>query len=73
MKAKRITIKGDVVHDVGYRLFLIAESNYPPAAAVESIDVKDYEDTVRSIDAFRQSFMVFQLTKIAQTWEACAQ
>jgi len=106
MKAKRITIKGDV-HDVGYRLFLMseaeglciekfdarnvlvnreqhlivlvegaeekidrfvafAESYYPPAAAVESIEVKDYEETVRSIDAFRQSFMVFQLTKIAQ-------
>jgi len=106
MKAKRITIKGDV-HDVGYRLFLMseaerlciekfdarnvlvnreqhlivlvegaeekidrfvafAESNYPPAAAVESIEVKDYEEAVRSIDAFRQSFMVFQLTKIAQ-------
>ena len=106
MKAKRITIKGDV-HDVGYRLFLMseaeglciekfdarnvlvnreqhlivlvegaeekidrfvafAESNYPPAASVESIEIKDYEEAVRSIDAFRQSFMVFQLTKIAQ-------
>ena len=106
MKAKRITIKGDV-HNVGYRLFLMseaeglciekfdarnvlvnreqhlivlvegaeekidrfvafAESNYPPAASVESIEVKDYEEAVRSIDAFRQSFMVFQLTKIAQ-------
>jgi len=48
------------------RFVAFAESNYPPAAAVESIEVKDYEETVRSIDAFRQSFMVFQLTKIAQ-------
>ncbi|NMG83584.1 MAG: hypothetical protein GIS02_05195 [Methanosarcinales archaeon] len=50
-----------------------AESNYPPAALVESIEVEDHEEAVRSIDAFRQSFMVFQLMKIAQTWEACAQ
>jgi len=43
-----------------------AESNYPPEASVESVEVKDYGEEVRSIDSFRQSFMVFQLTKIAQ-------
>jgi len=43
-----------------------AESNYPPEASVESVGVKDYGEVVRSIDSFRQSLMVFQLTKIAQ-------
>jgi len=43
-----------------------AESNYPPEASVDSVEVKDYGEEVRSIDSFRQSFMVFQLTKIAQ-------
>ena len=43
-----------------------AESNYPPEASVESVEVKDYGEEVRSIDSFRQSLMVFQLTKIAQ-------
>jgi len=48
------------------RFVAFAESNYPPAASVESVEVHFYEEAVRSIDAFRQSFMVFQLTKIAQ-------
>jgi hypothetical protein len=30
------------------------------------VGVKDYKEEVRSIDSFRQSFMVFQLTKMAQ-------
>ncbi len=42
------------------------ESNYPPGASVEAVEVKDYGDEVRSIDSFRQSLMVFQLTKMAQ-------
>ena len=43
-----------------------AESNYPPRASVESVEIKDYGEEVRSIDSFRQSLMVFQLTKMAQ-------
>ena len=43
-----------------------AESNYPPGASVESVEVKDYGEEVRSIDSFRQSLMVFQVTKMAQ-------
>ncbi len=35
-------------------------------ASVESVVVKDYKEEVKSIDSFRQSFMVFQLTKMAQ-------
>ena len=42
------------------------ESNYPPEASVEAVEVKDYGDEVRSIDSFRQSLMVFQLSKMAQ-------
>ncbi len=48
------------------RFVEFTESNYPPEASVESVEVKDYGEAVRSIDSFRQSFMVFQLTKIAQ-------
>ncbi|HJH25451.1 MAG TPA: hypothetical protein C5S37_01480 [Methanophagales archaeon] len=48
------------------RFVEFAESSYPPEASVESVGVKDYKEEVRSIDAFRQSFMVFQLTKMAQ-------
>lgn len=48
------------------RFVEFAESNYPPEASVESIEVKEYGEEVRSIDSFRQSLMVFQLTKIAQ-------
>ena len=47
------------------RFVEFAESNYPPEASVESVEVKDYGEEVRSIDSFRQSLMVFQLTKIA--------
>jgi len=48
------------------RFVEFAESNYPPEASVDSVEVKDYGEEVRSIDSFRQSLMVFQLTKIAQ-------
>ncbi|MFQ6118741.1 MAG: acylphosphatase, partial [Methanosarcinales archaeon] len=106
MIAKKITIKG-LVHDVGYRLFLLnyaesmflekfdarnvfidgkqclivlvkgkeekinnfvdfAKSNYPQESMVESVEVEDYSEEVRSIDSFRQYFMVSQLAKIAQ-------
>jgi acylphosphatase len=41
------------------RFVEFAESNYPPEASVDSVEV-------RSIDSFRQSLMVFQLAKIAQ-------
>ena len=48
------------------RFIVFAESNYPPGASVEAVEVKDYGDEVRGIDSFRQSLMVFQLTKMAQ-------
>jgi acylphosphatase len=48
------------------RFVEFAESNYPPEASVDSVEVKDYKEEVRSIDSFRQSLMVFQLAKIAQ-------
>lgn len=48
------------------RFVSFAESDYPPEASVESVEVKDYEDEVMGIDSFRQFFMVFQLTMMAQ-------
>ncbi len=48
------------------RFIVFAESNYPLGASVESVEVNDYGEEVRSIDSFRQSLMVFQLSKMAQ-------
>ena len=48
------------------RFVEFAKASYPPDASVQSVEVRDYAGEVRSIDSFRQSFMVFQLTKIAQ-------
>jgi len=48
------------------RFIVFAESNYPPGASVEAVEVKDYGGEVRSIDSFRQSLIVFQLSKMAQ-------
>jgi len=48
------------------RFIVFAESNYPPEASVEAVEVKDYGDEIRSIDSFRQSLIVFQLSKMAQ-------
>ena len=41
-------------------------SNYPPEASVHNIVVEEYTEEVRSIDSFRQSFMVSQLAKMVQ-------
>ena len=43
------------------------ESNYPPDAVVESVEVTEYSGVVMSIESYRQSFMVTQLAKLAQT------
>ena len=48
------------------RFVTFAESKYPPEASIESVEVEAYGEAVMSVDSFRQSFMVFQLTKIAQ-------
>ncbi len=48
------------------RFVEFAHSNYPPEASVLAVDVEDYPEEIRSIDSFRQSFMVSQLAKIAQ-------
>ena len=64
-KQHLIVLVGGVEEKIN-RFVEFAESNYPPEASVESVVVKDYEEEVRSIDSFRQSFMVFQLTKMAQ-------
>ena len=54
------------------RFIVFAESNYPPGASVEAIEVKDYEGEVLGIDSFRQSFMVSLLAKIIDAWEGMA-
>jgi len=51
------------------RFVSFAKSSYAPEASVESVEVKDYEGEVMSIDSFRQSFMVSLLAKIIDTWE----
>ena len=72
--ARNVLVKGEQhlivlvegVEEKISRFVEFVESSYPPEASVESVGVKDYKEEVRSIDAFRQSFMVFQLTKMAQ-------
>jgi acylphosphatase len=48
------------------RFVAFAESQYPPEAVVDSVEVRAYAGTVMSIDSFRQSFMVTQLAKLTQ-------
>lgn len=40
--------------------------NYPPDASVLAVKVEDYTEKVRSIESFRQSFMVSQTAKLVQ-------
>ena len=72
--ARNVLVKGEQhlivlvegVEEKISRFVEFAESSYPPEASVESVGVKDYKEEVRTIDAFRQSFMVFPLTKMVQ-------
>jgi len=63
---QHLIVRVEGVEEKISRFAEFAESNYPPGATVESVEVKDYGEEVRSIDSFRQSLMVFQLTKMAQ-------
>lgn len=42
------------------------QSNSPPDASVLAVEVEDYTEKVRSIESFRQSFMVSQTAKLVQ-------
>ncbi len=42
------------------------QSNSPPDASVLAVEVEDYTEKVRSIESFRQSFMVSQTVKLVQ-------
>ena len=48
------------------RFVEFTRSNCPPEASVLSVEVEDYAEEIRSIDSFRQSFMVLQMVKLAQ-------
>jgi acylphosphatase len=63
---QHLIVRVEGVEEKVKRFIVFAESNYPPGASIESVEVKDYGEEVRSIDSFRQSLMVFQLTKMAQ-------
>jgi len=63
---QHLIVRVEGVEERMERFIVFAESNYPPGASVESVEVKDYGEEVRSIDSFRQSLMVFQLSKMAQ-------
>jgi acylphosphatase len=62
-----VLVRVDGPDELVSQFVAFAESQYPPTAVVDSVEVRSYADTVMSIDAFRQSFMVTQLAKIAQT------
>ena len=65
-REQHLIVRVEGVEEKISRFAEFAESNYPPGASVESVEVKDYGEEVRSIDSFRQSLMVFQVTKMAQ-------
>jgi acylphosphatase len=62
-----VLVRVDGPDELVSRFVAFAESQYPPTAVVDSVEVRTYTDSVMSIDSFRQSFMVTQLAKIAQT------
>ena len=62
-----VLVRVDGPDELVSRFIAFAESQYPSKAVVDSVEVRSYTDTVMSIDAFRQSFMVTQLAKLAQT------
>jgi len=64
--AQHLVVLVEGAEDKISRFVEFAKASYPPDASVQSVEVRDYGGEVRSIDSFRQSFMVFQLTKIAQ-------
>jgi len=72
--ARNVVVNGEqqlivLVRGPGDRISTFVDfihSNYPPEASVHDISVEEYTEEVRSIDSFRQSFMVVQLAKIAQ-------
>jgi acylphosphatase len=63
---QQLIVRIEGVEEKISRFAEFVESNYPPEASVEAVEVKDYGDGVRSIESFRQSLMVFQLSKMAQ-------
>ena len=107
MEKRRILIKGQKVHNVGYRAFLLDEAearlipnfsarnikneteiveiivggdkekidafikfvknNYPEDAEVTDILIEDYDEEIRTIEAYSRSFSAAQLSKIAIT------
>ena len=64
--AQHLVVLVEGAEDKISRFVEFAKASYPPDASVQSVEVRDYGGEIRSIDSFRQSFMVFQLTKIAQ-------
>jgi acylphosphatase len=105
MKRVRIIIRGVVVQDIGFRLFIyeradelaipefqarnlkegvevlvggeeasvdrfveLVQTARPEEAVVETIDVAEYEGTIRPIERFAQSFMLTQMGTILKTW-----
>jgi acylphosphatase len=87
MKRVRIIIRGVVVQDIGFRLFIYERADelaipefqarnlkegvevlVGGEAVVETIDVAEYEGTIRPIERFAQSFMLTQMGTILKTW-----
>jgi acylphosphatase len=48
------------------RFVAFAESQYPPEAVVDSVEVRAYSGPVMSLDSFQKSLMVAQLEKLVQ-------
>jgi acylphosphatase len=62
-----VLVRVEGVEEQMSQFVAFVESQYPPEAVVDSVEVTEYSGVVMSIESYRQSFMVSQLTKLAQT------
>ncbi len=64
-----VLVRVDGPAELVSRFVAFAESQYPPTAVVDAVEVRACTDPVMSIGAFRQSFMLTLLTKLVQAGE----
>jgi acylphosphatase len=64
-----VLVRVDGSDELVKKFVAFAESQYPPTAVVDSVEVRAFTGPVMSIGAFRQSFMIALLTKLVQACE----
>ena len=61
-----VLVRVDGPEELVSRFVAFAESQYPPKAVVDSVEVRAYSGPVMSLDSFQKSLMVAQLEKLVQ-------